>query len=286
MTELRKTNILLVDDRPENLLALEAVLDSPQYHLVKAHSGLEALKLLLRTEFAVILLDARMPGLNGFETAKLIKQKESLKHIPIIFLTAMDKTPRHIVQGYFSGAIDYILTPYNPDILRSKVAAFVDLYNIGEQIRRQTELLRLTEQKMAFELRRSSQRYRRLAEAMPIIVWTARLDGAIDYLNQQWANYTGRTLEQSEGWGWTQVLHPEDLPKYMDRLAESIRIGGRCDIRCRLKRKDQTYRWHLIQIVPERSVEGEIISWIGTAMDVHDQKRVDETGEMEMKASA
>lgn len=286
MTPLRKVNILLVDDRPENLLALEAVLDSPAYHLVKAGSGYEALKHLLQTEFAVILLDAQMPGLNGFETAKLIKQRESLKHIPIIFLTAMDKTPQHIVQGYFSGAIDYILTPYNPDILRSKVAAFVELYNISEQIKRQTELLRLTQQKMAFELRRATQRYRRLAEAMPIIVWTAGMDGAVDYFNQQWVNYTGLTLGQSERWGWTQALHPEDLPKYMDRLAEAIRIGDRCAIRCRLKRKDQTYRWHLIQAVPERGVEGEIISWIGTAMDIHDQRQVDETGEMEMKASA
>lgn len=286
MTPLRKTNILLVDDRPENLLTLKAVLDSPQYHLVKAHSGYEALKHLLQTEFAVILLDAQMPGLDGFETAKLIKQRESLKHIPIIFITALDQTPQHIAQGYFSGAIDYILTPYNPDILRSKVAAFVDLYNISEQIKRQTELLRLTEQKMAFELRKSSQRYRGLAEAMPIMVWTARMDGAIDYFNQRWVNYTGLTVKQSEGWNWTQVLHPDDLPKYLDRLAESIRVGSGCDIRCRLKRKDQTYRRHLVQIVPERGVEGEIISWIGTAIDIQDQKQVDETGEMEMKASA
>lgn len=283
---MRKVNILLVDDHPENLLTLEAVLNSPQYHLVKAKSGYEALKHLLQTDFAVILLDAHMPGLSGFETAKLIKQRESLKHIPIIFLTAMDKTPQHIVQGYFSGAIDYILTPYNPDILRSKVAAFVELYNISEQIKRQTELLRLTEQKMAFELRRATQRYRSLAEAMPIIVWTAGMDGAVDYFNQQWVHYTGLTVEQSEGSGWTQAFHPEDLPKYIERLAEAIRIGNGCEVQCRLKRKDQTDRWHHIRVVPETGVEGEIISWIGTALDIQDQRQVDETGEMELKVSA
>ena len=286
MTPIRKVNILLVDDHPENLLALEAVLTSPRYHLVKARSGYEALKHLLQTDFAVILMDAHMPGLSGFETAKLIKQRENVRHIPIIFLTALNKTPQQIAQGYFAGAIDYIVTPYDPDILRSKVAAFIDLYNIGEQIKRQTELLRLTEQKMAFELRRASQRYRKLAEAMPLVVWTARPDGAIDYFNQRWFRYTGLTFEQSEGWRWTEALHPEDLQKCVHQLSESVRIGGGCDLSGRLRRHDGSYRRHLIQTVPERDLGGEIIAWIGTAMDIHDQSEKDEPGEMRMKASA
>jgi len=286
MTPLRQANILLVDDHPANLLALEAVLQCPQYRLVKALSGPEAFEHLLRTNFSVILLDAHMPGLSGFETAKLIKQREELRHIPIIFLTAMNKTAHHITQGYLSGAIDYIITPYDPDILRAKVAAFVDLYHIGEQIKRQAELLRLTEQKMAFELKRANQRYRSLAEAMPIIVWTAEPNGAIDYFNQQWFDYTGLTFEQSKGWSWIQAVYTGDLPKCHNQLAESIELGRGCTLRCRLQRKDGAYRWHRLEITAERSMEGEIISWIGTAIDIHNQKQIDETGEMEIKVSA
>ncbi|MCB5239193.1 response regulator [Niallia circulans] len=120
--------ILMVDDLQENLLALEAVLNSPRYHLVFAKSGEEALKCILKYDFAVILLDVQMPGLNGFETAKLIKERKKSRHIPIIFITAISQDIQHITQGYQVGAIDYIVKPFNPETLRSKVAQFVQIY--------------------------------------------------------------------------------------------------------------------------------------------------------------
>lgn len=120
--------ILMVDDLQENLLALEAVLNSPRYHLVFAKSGEEALKCILNYDFAVILLDVQMPGLNGFETAKLIKERKKSRHIPIIFITAISQDIQHITQGYQVGAIDYIVKPFNPETLRSKVAQFVQIY--------------------------------------------------------------------------------------------------------------------------------------------------------------
>jgi signal transduction histidine kinase len=144
-----KASILLVDDRPENLLALEAVLQPLNQRLVRAHSGQEALRHLLNDEFALILLDVQMPGMDGFETASLIKNRERTRHIPIIFVTANNTEPRYIFQGYEAGAVDYLPKPIDPDILKSKVTVFIDLYLQGEQIKRQAALLLENEQREA-----------------------------------------------------------------------------------------------------------------------------------------
>ncbi|ETT49194.1 response regulator [Paenibacillus sp. FSL P4-0338] len=121
-------HILLVDDRPENLLALEAVLESQHYKLVKANSGEEALRCLLKYEFAVIVLDVQMPGMDGIETAKLIKAREKTKDIPIIFISANSRESEHLFAGYSAGAIDYMVKPFIPQILKSKIEGFVNMY--------------------------------------------------------------------------------------------------------------------------------------------------------------
>ena len=136
-----RASILLVDDRPENLLALEAALEPLDQHLVKANSGEEALRLLLREEFAVILLDVQMPGMDGFDTAIQIKEREKTKDIPIIFLTAISREPHHALRGYSTGAVDYMAKPFDPWVLRAKVAVFVDLYEKNSLLKKQKELL-------------------------------------------------------------------------------------------------------------------------------------------------
>jgi CheY-like chemotaxis protein len=137
-----RAKILLVDDRPENLLALEAILSSLNQELVRAGSGEEALKRLLTDEFAVILLDVQMPGLDGFETANHIKRREKTKDIPIIFLTAISNEPHHAFRGYAAGAVDYMSKPFDPWVLRAKVSVFIELYDKNRQLREQAELLR------------------------------------------------------------------------------------------------------------------------------------------------
>lgn len=129
MTERAK--ILLVDDRPENLLALEAILGSLDLDLVRANSGEEALRALLLDEFALILLDAQMPGMDGFETAARIKRRARTKDVPIIFLTAVDRDPSSSYRGYVAGGADYLSKPFDPWILRAKVQVFVDLWQAG-----------------------------------------------------------------------------------------------------------------------------------------------------------
>jgi signal transduction histidine kinase len=135
MTE-DKVNILLVDDKPENLLSLEAMLEDLGQNLVKASTGFEALKAVLKHDFAVILLDVQMPGMDGFETADLIKEREKSRHTPIIFLTAYSKSDLLVAKGYSMGAVDYILKPIVPEVLRAKVAAFIDLFRMTQEIKR------------------------------------------------------------------------------------------------------------------------------------------------------
>jgi signal transduction histidine kinase len=144
--------ILIVDDRPENLLALEALLEPLGQRCISAHSGDEALRQLLVRDIVLILLDVQMPGINGFETARLIKARERSRHIPIIFLTAINKEEQYVFEGYEAGAVDYLFKPFNPDVLRSKVAVFVDLHHARERLRQQERALRDGE-KRELELR-------------------------------------------------------------------------------------------------------------------------------------
>jgi signal transduction histidine kinase len=141
-----RVNILLVDDQPANLVALEAMLQGLGQNLIRAESGREALKWLLTHDFAVILLDVKMPEMDGFETATLIRQRDKSRHTPILFLTAADKSQNHAVRGYAVGAVDYMVKPVVPEFVRSKVAVFVELAKKSELLRRQTQLLAESEQ--------------------------------------------------------------------------------------------------------------------------------------------
>src|SRR3954469_9367824 len=136
MTREGKVNILLVDDKPERVLSLEAVLEGLGQNIVRAFSGREALRALLQEEFAVILLDVNMPGMDGFETAGLIRQRKATQHTPIIFVTASNDDS-HLTRGYSLGAVDYIQAPFAGDVLKAKVSVFVDLATKSDQVRRQ-----------------------------------------------------------------------------------------------------------------------------------------------------
>jgi CheY-like chemotaxis protein len=170
-----KVNVLVVDDSADKRLALGAILEELDQNIVEAKSGREALRELLRQDFAVVLLDVNMPGMDGFETAAMIRQRKNSEHTPIIFITAYSDDT-HARQGYSLGAVDYIITPVIPEVLKSKVAFFVDLYRKSDQIRRQAESLaeraahlqRLTEASLAINSARSVE------EILTIVTGTAR----------------------------------------------------------------------------------------------------------------
>ncbi|MBA2612173.1 MAG: response regulator [Bacteroidetes bacterium] len=145
--------ILLVDDREDNLMSIEAILGTDGYHFVKANSGRQALKILLTEfDFALILMDVKMPNLNGFETAGLIYEREKLKHIPIIFITANNFGDENIFKGYRSGAVDYIYKPINSDLLRAKVGVFIDLYKKNHKLLMQEQTLKSINKSLESEI--------------------------------------------------------------------------------------------------------------------------------------
>ena len=204
-----RANILLVDDRPENLLALEAILSSLDQTLVRATSGEEALKALLSDDFAVILLDVQMPGMDGFETASHIKRRERTRDIPIIFLTAINREPQHAFRGYSAGAVDYLAKPFDPWVLRAKVSVFVELYLKNRQLREQAEMLRSQlDDPSRDALRRDlADRLRAVEDQVELLTLQAKV--TIDpTVPGQVAELAQRVAHLREG---VEVLRPRDL---------------------------------------------------------------------------
>lgn len=246
----KKVNVLLVDDREDKMLAIEAVLSSLGQNLVKARSGKEALRHLLQKEFAVVLLDVAMPGMDGFETAELIRQRPATEFTPIIFITSVGDSIHQMYQGYSLGAVDYILTPIVPEVLRAKVSVFVELYNKTEQIREQTQrLLRIEE----------AEHRRRLAEAVDRLeaetkrnrfftlsidlLGIANFDGQLLQLNPSWEKVLGFSADELKAQSGLDLVHPDDRETMAEQMkllkngASSIYSEGR--YRC----KAGGYRW-------------------------------------------
>jgi PAS domain S-box-containing protein len=277
-------NVLLVDDRPENLLALETILEPLGQTLLQAHSGEDALRQLLRHDIAVILLDVQMPELDGFETAALIKQRERTSHVPIIFVTAISKDEEQVFRGYSVGAVDYVFKPFNPEVLRSKVSVFIELHDKNEQLRRQAEQLK--DQELAELRRESEERYRFLAEAQPDQIWTALPNGELDYVNQRALDYFETSFAELVEAGWTQVVHPEDLARMLERWQLSLTTAQPYENELRLRAPDGSYRWHLTRAVPRTGRRGGVVKWFGANTDIHDQKRAEEAQRFLVEAGA
>ncbi|HEY1550448.1 MAG TPA: ATP-binding protein [Kofleriaceae bacterium] len=282
--------LLVVDDRRENLLAIESILTSPDYRLVLASSGDEALKRLLERDFAAILLDVVMPGMDGFELATLIKQRERSRYTPIVFLTAASVDLDLIYRGYSVGAVDYLTKPIDPDVLRAKVAIFVELYRKDQRLQEQAEALRLGERRereleLAALRMASDQRYRNLAEAIPDIVWTAAPDGAITYFNQRWFEYTGQSFDDAIGSGWMALVHADDASRCRTKWCEGVATREVFQLECRLRGRDgETFRWHLCRAVPELDGDARVVGWLGTYTDFDDFKRARDAAEQAVRA--
>ncbi|MGH8884452.1 MAG: SpoIIE family protein phosphatase [Egibacteraceae bacterium] len=175
-----QATILLVDDRPENLLALEAVLEPLGHRLLRANSGEEALKHLLTEDVALILLDVRMPGMDGFETATRAKERDRTRDIPIIFLTAYSADAAQVVEGFSTGAVDYITKPFDPRLLRAKVRVFIELYQKTRLLRQQSEILAL---RLDQHYEAEARNLRKLADAAVVINSTLSLDEILRVIN-------------------------------------------------------------------------------------------------------
>ncbi|KHF38956.1 histidine kinase [Halalkalibacter okhensis] len=278
-------NILMVDDHPENLLALEAVLTSPNYNLVSATSGKQALKYMLKQDFAVILLDVQMPGLNGFETAKLIKMREKTKNIPIIFITAISQDVEHVQQGYSVGAIDYIFKPYEPELLKQKIEQFVKIHQNHEEQMIQNEAEKTAEiqeinEKLdltTLDLRKSEALAKVIGDTILDTIVTFDTNGNIVSVNKAITNMFGYSFEEI-------VKHPieslflkglEDSGTYTWPFHNSFteQVGGRV-VEVIAIRKDSSQFPADIQI-GETTVDGQEI-YVCTIRDITERKQMEE----------
>ncbi|PPS44182.1 ATP-binding protein [Chroococcidiopsis sp. TS-821] len=259
-----KVNILMVDDHPENLLALEAILEGLGQNLVKAHSGMEALRCLLNQDFAVILLDVQMPDMDGFETATLIRQRARSQLTPIIFLTAFSTSDTLQMRGYSLGAVDYLFKPIQPEILTSKVSVFVELYQKTAQIERQ-----------AAELKKSEERFRRLSANSPVGIFLIDPAGKCTYMNSRCQAICGCTLEQiSENW-W-QIIHLEERDRIFSEWSACFQRGQEYSNEFRIQTQQDIVRWVHLRSSPMLDDKGDVIGYVGTLEDISDRKQAEE----------
>ncbi|MEC2078260.1 PAS domain S-box protein [Metabacillus fastidiosus] len=275
--KMEKVKILMVDDRRENLLALEAVLNSPDYHLISANSGEEALRYVLHHDFAVILLDVQMPGLNGFETAKLIKKRKKYTHIPIIFITAINQAKEHVLRGYSVGAVDYIVKPFLPETLRLKVREFVKIYQENENAkleseRRRKEELKEVNAKLSLtnrDLRKNKELARVVGETLLDTIITFDCEGFILSVNPAVKEMFGYSMDELIGEHISSLLINNNQLA-VDRLTD---LPSKVAVECMAKGK---YDHHFpvdIQI-GSTSIENEKI-FVCSIRDITERKKIE-----------
>jgi PAS domain S-box-containing protein len=238
-------SVLLVDDSLHNLLALRRILGNLGYNLVEAQSGEEALQLLLGGDFAVVLLDVRMHGMDGFQTAKAIRNREKSRHTPIIFLTANDDNQPSAEAAYALGAVDYLVKPLVPVILRAKVTGFVDLYRKTEQVKRQAERLRQMErQEFELKLAREDARFRALTERSSDAVTLVGSDGMVLYSSPSSRHVLGYEPDEFLGRTAFEIVHSEDQDRIKVQLAQlAQKPGTSVTAEMRVLHKDGSWRW-------------------------------------------
>ncbi|MDZ7965346.1 MAG: response regulator [Nostoc sp. DedSLP03] len=267
-----KVNILLVDDKLENLLALEAILEKLGENLVRATSGEEALRCLLHQDFAVILLDVQMPGMDGFETATLIRNRGRSRHTPIIFLTAFSTSDQMLFKGYALGAVDYLLKPLDPNILTSKVTVFVELFKKTEAIKQQTAQLVAVNT----ELRQSEERFRSLSTCSPVGIFETDTEGGCKYTNPRYQIICGLKAAESLEKRWLESVHPEDRERAIASWSAYICEGREYSEEFRFQAAHGNIRWVQVRSSPMLSSQGDLLGYVGTLEDITERKQAEE----------
>jgi PAS domain S-box-containing protein len=283
-----RARVLLVDDDERNLLAVETVLEDLG-EVVLARSGEEALRHLLKGEFAVILLDVYMPGMDGYETAQIIRGRDQTKGIPIVFLSAVNKEAKHLLRGYSMGAVDYVFKPVDPIILRSKVSVFVELFEKSKEVERKARQeqalldanLRANAERLRVEqeLRRAEQRQAAIIGSLPMVLYLEPFDSKRripDYLSGDIEAITGFTYDAlaDDPQMWIERLHPDDRDKVIAALEARSR-SGRMSIEYRWKCADGSFRHFLDQAILLKDQDGRPVEFAGTITDVSEQRSLE-----------
>jgi signal transduction histidine kinase len=283
--DIPKARILIVDDDERNAFAISTVLEELDQTLVIARSGEEALRCLLHDDFAVILLDLHMPGMDGYETAGLIRARQKTRHIPIVFLTAVYRDESHLFQAYSAGAVDMVFKPVDPFVLKAKVAVFVDLYLKTAEVERQADLrhrlqeenFKVRTEKLLAEqaLRRSQNRQEAILRVLPIVFHSRLIDPPFAplFVSDNVESVTGFRAEHfvaQPDFGASRI-HPDDKERVFAELAAAARSGSyQCEYRWRCS--DDQYRTFLDQGVLAPAETGEPREIFGSLLDVTDRR--------------
>jgi CheY-like chemotaxis protein len=288
LPEAPRPRVLLVDDDERNLLAVQSILEDLG-EIVSARSGEEALRHLLKGEFAVILLDVYMPGMDGYETAQIIRNRDQTKGIPIVFLSAVNKEAEHLLRGYSMGAVDYVFKPVDPIVLRSKVAVFVDLFAKTKEVERNARQeqalldanLRANAERLRAEqeLRRAEQRQQAIIQSLPMVLYLEPHDRS-----PRWPNYVSGDLKAVTGFShqdiaekpdiWADRLHPDDRIGVLAAI-EARRKSGRLSVEYRWQCADGTYKHFLDQAVLLKDADGNPVEFAGTLTDISEQRSLE-----------
>src|SRR5690242_14032947 len=283
-----RPRVLLVDDDERNLLAVQSILEDVG-EVVAARSGEEALRHLLKGDFAVILLDVYMPGMDGYETAQIIRSREQTKGIPIVFLSAVNKEAEHLLRGYAMGAVDYVFKPVDPVVLRSKVTVFVDLFAKSKEIERKARQeqalldanLRANADRLRAEqeLRRAEQRQAAIIQSLPMVLYLEPHEThprRPNYVSGDLEAITGFTYQQvaEDPNIWAERLHPDDRDRTIAAI-EARRKAGRSSIEYRWMAADGSYKHFLDQAVLLKDSDGRPVEFAGTLTDISDQRSLE-----------
>src|SRR4051794_17939345 len=283
-----RARVLLVDDDDRNLLAVATVLEDLG-EVVLARSGEEALRHLLKGEFAVILLDVYMPGMDGYETAQIIRSRDHTKGIPIVFLSAVNKEAEHLLRGYSMGAVDYVFKPVDPIVLRSKVTVFVDLFAKTKEIERKARQeqalldanLRVNAERLRAEqeLRRAEQRQAAIIQSLPMVLYLDPYGSSQrrpTYVSGDFEGITGFKLDEiaEDSTLWRDRLHPDDRDRVLEAMA-ARRKTGRSSIEYRWQCADGGYKHFLDQAVLLKDGDGRPIEFAGTLTDISEQRSLE-----------
>jgi len=285
MKSTSQANILLVDDRPANLMALAETLAPLGQNVVKAISGEEALKHLLQQEFAVILLDVQMPTMDGFELAKIIRSRPATSHTPILFITAISRDEMYVLKGYSVGAVDYLLKPIVPEILLAKVAIFIDLFNKNTELKQQAEQLRAVNidlQEKEQEISRISHQKELILNAVGEGIYGIDCQGQTTCLNPAAAKMLGYTPEEVIGKPECLILHPEFINNENHTLlcpiCASLQDGFVHNSEGEFQRKDGSC-FPVEYIITPVLEKGKILGAVITFKDITERRSIEEMKE-------
>jgi two-component system, cell cycle sensor histidine kinase and response regulator CckA len=268
-------SILVVDDEPDSRSLLTDILVSEGYHVRAADSGRLALASVDAWLPELILLDMRMRGIDGLEVCRRLKAGDKSKGVPVIFITAASDVEERVT-GLAAGAVDYISKPFQREELLARIRTHLELSRLRENLEKQISDRTAELSSTVDQLRESEQRFRNMADTAPVMFWVSGTDKLCTFFNKTWLTFTGRSMEEECGDGWSRGVHPDDLEQCLGIYTSAFDARRDFQREYRLRRADGEYRWVLDNGIPRLAPSGVFAGYVGSATDITDLKRIQE----------